>query len=118
MKTKKATAPYRGYVPVYLDDESKAQIKANLGKVQQLLDKLVRYAEDDYRFTLSWDEFNNCLSASLFDTSMKRDSGGFILSAKHVDITVALSTLVYLHEIRYADGWEIERTDKGNQVSW
>lgn len=118
MKRKNNSAGYKGYVPVYIDDDTKKAIKAKLGTPKDLLLRLEKYLEDGYKFTLSWDDYNSCISASLFDTDSKRPTGGYILSAKHVDMVVALTTLVHLHEIVYPDGWDVERANTGNQVSW
>jgi len=112
------TVGYKGYVPVYLTEEHKQAIRANLGKPAELLNKLDRYVQDGYKFSISWDSYNDCLAANLFDTDVRRPTGGFILSAKHTDLVVALSSLVYLHEVIYPDGWSIERQDNSSRVSW
>jgi len=118
MKRKSTAVAYKGYIPVYLSDEQKNQIKQNLPTGKDIFNKLDRFVEDGYRFTLAWDDFNNCINASLFDNDVRRPAAGYILSAKHVELVVCLATLVYLHEVVYPDGWDIERVNTGNQVNW
>jgi len=118
MKRKTTSVPYKGYIPVYLNDDQKAVIKTALPTGKDILNKLDKYVEDGYRVTVAWDDFNNCVNCSLFDTDVRRPSAGYILSAKHVELLVCLATLVYLHEVVYADGWDIERVSTNNQVNW
>lgn len=117
-KKKPTTAQFQGYVPVYLDEKTKKHIKANIGTLESICDKFVEYAEDDYRITIGWDAYNECMSASLYDTKASRATGGYILSAKHADLRVALTTLVYLHEEVYRDGWNIEHTNADKDINW
>lgn len=112
------TPPFQGYVPVYVDDKSKASIKKNLGTPQDFCNRFIKYAEDGYRVTISWDDYNECMSCSLYDTKSSRPSAGYVLAAKHVDLVVAISTLIYLHEVVYADGWDIEHSNSKASVNW
>lgn len=112
------TPAYQGYVPVYLDDKAKKAIKANLGTMEQVFDKFTKYVEDGYRLTIGWDDYNECMSASLFDLNHKRPTAGYILAAKHQDLLTAVNTLIYLHEKVYPDGWDIERVGDRGDVSW
>lgn len=112
------TPVFKGYVPVYLSDEQKAAIRKNMPKPEQLFDKLNRLAEDDYRITIGWDEYNQCISSSMYDMNPKRPSAGYILAGRHVDFMVAVAAMVYLHEVIHVDGWDIEHVDNGNKVNW
>jgi hypothetical protein len=117
-KNTRSVAQYQGYVPVYLDDKEKKAIKANLCSGQDAIARLEKYAEDDYKIGVNYDVERECFNISMFDLSLKRPTGGFILSAKHSELIVAISTLVYLHEKKYPDGWDIERAGKQDDVSW
>lgn len=115
---KAVTAPYQGYIPVYLNDQMKTAIKKSPGSPEGYLLKLERWAEDDYRFSLNWDATNECFVASLYDTNSARSSGGFILAARHAEARIAFDTLVYLHETVYADGWDTENTSAYKDTQW
>lgn len=117
-KQPRKTASYRGYIPTYLDEKAKKAIRANLPSLDEVLAKLERYAEDDYRFTFGYDDYNQCFSASLYDTSIQRPTGGYILAAKHSEGLIAISSLVYLHEKIFPDGWDIERVGQQEDVDW
>lgn len=118
-KNKMSTSPkFNGYIPVYLDEKAKKAIKANMPTIEELWNRLNRFAEDDYRVTLGWDNYNECYSVSLFDCDARRATAGYVLSAKHSDLLVAASSLVYLHEKVFPDGWDIERVGKQDDVNW
>lgn len=109
---------YQGYIPTYLDDKSKKAIKANVPTDEQAFKKVCEWCEDEYRFTLAWSEERECYTASLFDCSFRRPSGGYILAANHVDPLVAIGSLAYLHETVYPEGWDTANVGKHNDVSW
>lgn len=117
-QVKRSTAVFRGYIPVHLTDKEKQDVKSNPGTPEQRCDRIIKYVEAGYRFTAGWDDYNECISASLFDTDVRRDTAGYVLSAKHSEFSTAIDALIYLHEKVYADGWDIERVgDRGN-VDW
>lgn len=109
---------YQGYIPTYLDDKAKKAIKANVPSADQMVDKITKWIEDDYRVTLAWSNDRECFTASLFDVSFRRPAGGYILAANHVELLVAVGTLAYLHEKIYADGWDIEKVGQQGDVNW
>lgn len=112
------TPAYQGYIPTYLDDKAKKAIKGNAPTFDQLFDKVKKWVEDDYRFTLAWSNERECFTASLYDVSFRRPSGGYILAANHAELAVAVSALAYLHEKVYPDGWDIERVGTQSDVHW
>lgn len=117
-KSKPQTPIFQGYIPVYLTDKEKHEIKSNPGTPEQRCDRIIKYVESGYRLTIGWDDYNSCINASLYDTDARRNTGGFVLSAKHIQFEVAVDTLIYLHEKRYSDGWDIEHVGDRGQVDW
>lgn len=115
---KAVTAQYRGYIPVYLNEAMKTAIRSKPGNSEAYIAKLERWVEDGYRFSINWDEQNECCVLSLYDLDARRQTGGYILSARHAEFHVAFDTLVYLHETVYADGWDVENTSAYKDTQW
>jgi hypothetical protein len=118
-RTKQSTgAKFRGYVPVYLDEKSKKAVRANIPTPEQVLSRVEQFIEDEYRFNVQYSDYHECISVSLYDNSTRRNTSGYVLAAQHSEFLVAFAALVYLHEKVYADGWDIERSGKQDDVSW
>lgn len=112
------TAQFVGYIPVHLIEKEKKQIKANPGTPEHHLDRFAKYAEDGYRLSIGWDDYNDCMIASLYDTDVRRPSAGYVLAGRHTDLLTAIDILVYLHEIMYPEGWNTENINTKGDVSW
>lgn len=115
---KPVKVPFVGYVRWYLSDELKTAVKANIPTHEQACGHLERYVQDAYRYTIAWDDYADCYNVSLFDSNPRRPSAGWILSARHNDLLIATALLIHLHEKVFADGWDLERNDITDLVTW
>jgi hypothetical protein len=115
---KPKSTEFVGYVKWYLNDDMKQAVQTNLPKDKDMIARIEKYAETDLKFSAGWDNVSDCYQVSLYDQRKNSPSQGWVLATRHTDFVKAFGLLVHLHEVVYADGWDIERNDVKNLVSW
>lgn len=67
-----------------------------------LIDQL---AESNYKLSVSWDDYNHCLTASLACRDEKSDNYQLILTARHSNAEMAVRLLLFKHFVLLNGEW-------------
>lgn len=70
-----------------------------------------------YKFSLSWDDYHQGISASLYCTQAKMDWAGYSLTAWAGDAESAVLLLLYKHYVMCEEEWDIALDRSENQGS-
>lgn len=87
-----------------------AQIKEGVRALEYsgplTLSRMSELVNAGFKFSVTADQDNTHLTASLFDKRKNSDSFGYVLSCKHADMEVAIALLWFLvFEIYDGNGW-------------
>lgn len=110
MQKKQKRAEWKGYALAHLTEEMKSVVKANKAKPADILSWIEKKATDGYKFAVSWDADNQCYQASLFAMFVGMPNEGLMLSLRHVDMDVAIASLMLLHDEVYEESWHTRPT--------
>lgn len=72
-------------------------------------------ANDGYKFSVSWDDYHQGISAALYCTSAKMEWAGYTLTAWADDTHGAILLLFFKHFIMCQQKWEIAKERSENQ---
>lgn len=107
--------------------EWKGYHKVNLDKADEVLFEQWRETNDvqisdfdvlcnnGYKVSVSWDDYHEGVSASLYCTAAKMEWAGYTLTAWAGDTETAIKLLFFKHYVLCQEHWEIakEKADKG-----
>lgn len=108
---------YEGHVQYYMSKEVKQAVLDCSLDQPALLEHFTRLIDDGYRFSLEYDEKNAAYSASLFQRKPGSDNAGYILTARHVDITRCMAILYIMHEDVFDTLWPTSQKES-NGYDW
>jgi len=102
-----------------LTANDKKAVKANLVPPTKLDDTLTQFADDGYKFGLSYSPKTEAYWVSLTGKTKGMGNYAKCLSIPHNDLMVAVSAHVYLLDIIGADGdWSDLEQEAGGQHGW
>jgi len=123
MATKKTNqvkkAEWKGYHKINLSREQNEDFEANHSQTQVTFAELDILCNNGYKFSLSWDDYNTGVSASLYAQSKKMEWAGYTLTAWAGDAQTATALLLYKHYVVAEEQWEIAKHEReGSDVKW
>lgn len=107
-------AEWKGYHKVNLSKEQENEFDAwEVSQTIQITDFDV-LCNAGYKLSISWDDYHQGVSASLYCTQAKMDWAGFTLSAWAAEANTALKLLFYKHYVICEEVWDIaeERSER------
>jgi hypothetical protein len=108
-------AEWKGYHKVNLSVEEAEQFDGwRTAQVLQFSDIDV-LANGGYKLSVSWDDYHEGVSASLYCTSAKMEWAGYALSAWAGDVESAILLLFFKHYVLCKETWEISKDRSENQ---
>lgn len=110
-------ANYAGHVQYFMSREVKKAVLECAHTQAGLLEHFTRIVDDGYRFSLEYDEKNAAYAASLFQRKPGANNEGYILAARHVDITRCLAILYIMHEDVFDTRWPTTERE-ANGYDW
>jgi hypothetical protein len=108
-RNKKQSRPrieFKGYIDCILSKEQKDDWKSRVYSDTEILDAFERLEDSGYRLGCSWDEYNECYSATLSPTDSNDPNAGYILTGRGRDARGAASQLLYKHLIVLDGDWQ------------
>lgn len=117
MGSEKRSVAVRAWANYTLTEDDKTAISEMGVSAETLLQDFGALVFSGYRLSLTYDDFSDSLQASLVCGNDKDRNYGLGLSARNPDPLVALTTLMYKHQVLLADGWE-PYTKRRVQDSW
>lgn len=108
-------AEWKGYHKVNLSTEDAAAFDAwRVNQSVQISDFDV-LANNGYKISVSYDDYHEGVSATLYCTQQKMPWAGYTLSAWAADAESAILLLFYKHYVICQEEWDIapEKVDKG-----
>lgn len=101
---------FQGYAVAHVTKEVKKAVKDNLLEAEQALEWICSAAEDGYKFALAYDFANETYQASLYAKDPSSQNAGLMLSLRHVDPVIALTTLRFFHVEIYQGVWPVSES--------
>lgn len=107
-------AEWKGYHKVNLSKEQEAHFEVWATTQEVQITDLDVLCNAGYKFSLSWDDYHQGVSAGLYCTQAKMDWAGYTLSAWAAEANTAIKLLFYKHYILCEEVWDIaeERTER------
>lgn len=110
-------AEWKGYHKVNLTKEMEDDFRAwRVSQTLQFTDFDV-LANGGYKISISWDDYHQGVSASLYCTQAKMDWAGYTLSAWAADVESAILLLFYKHYVVCEETWDISADHSERQHS-
>lgn len=108
-------AEWKGYHKVNLDKADEALFEAWQQENEVRFEDLGILANNGYKFSISWDDYHEGVSASLYASSAKMEWAGYTLTAWAGDVDTAVKLLFFKHFMLCREKWEIapDKADKG-----
>lgn len=117
-KSSKVTkAEWKGYHKVNLTDAQTEQFEAEYEAHQVQVDDLGILINNGYKFSLSWDAYNQGISASLYAADKKMEWAGYTLTAWAGDPNTAINLLMFKHYVVCEEQWEIVKAEREGSSS-
>jgi hypothetical protein len=119
-KDDKNGSGFGGFVNIRLESHHKKEIKEEAQKIDDagLFVWLCEMADDGYKFSLSPDEENGAMIATLVGSSCIGDNMSLAMSQRHSDPRIAVVALRYAHKtIAGGQSWEAVAYD-WREVDW
>lgn len=105
--SKRRKADFKGFAPDAISDVSKQHVKDNVLSAEQILDWINNQAELGYKISVAFSAEANFISASAYGLWADMENGGLSLTARHRDLSIAITTLKHLVDDIYLGGkWE------------
>lgn len=108
-RTKPKSAEFQGYVKINLTTEQVKEFERDYLPKEVALSELDLLANNGYKISFSWDDYNSGISASLYAKDKKMELAGWTLSAWAADVETALKLLLYKHYILALGQWEVPK---------
>lgn len=103
------------FINVNLNDAENDDKTVAIPSYDVLLNLWQEEIENDYKFTVKWDERNACFSAFMQSTNPEAENAGFILSARGGTPASALRECLYCHRIVLQGNWQNARMRNSRQ---
>ena len=107
-------AEWQGFVNIRLNDTHKKEIKklAEKSSPETVLDWLLTELDSGYKVSLSPDEDNGAVIATLYGYDADSVNAGLAMSQRHQDAVIAICALQFAHvEIAQRGEWESAQAD-------
>ena len=107
-------AEWKGYHKVNLTNEDATAFEAWKEHQDVTWTDFDVLANDGYKFSVSWDDYHEGVSASLYCTAAKMEWAGYTLTAWAGDTHSAILLLFFKHFVMCQQKWEIakDRSEK------
>lgn len=108
-------AEWKGYHKVNLDKADEILFETWRADNHVRLEDIGILLNNGYKFSLTWDDYHEGVSASLYCTQAKMAWAGYTLTAWAGDPDTATELLFFKHYVLCREVWEIapEKADKG-----
>lgn len=103
-------ATFQGYAVAHVTKEVKKAVKENLLKPADALEWICSCTEDGLKFALAFDHANQTYQASLYAKDPSSQNAGLMLSLRHIDPVVAVTTLRFFHVEVYQGVWPVSES--------
>lgn len=104
-QAKRQQGEFRGYVEYRFTDEDKKKFKEWLAAEDGTASAILKTIENDYRITLSYDDYNEAYQASISTKDDSSPNAGYVLVGRGADWYKALLQAVYKHYVIMRGDW-------------
>jgi len=104
-QNQKQVIDFQGYIEVRLDEEGKGlfkQWKVSEPDLEAVVDKL---AEDGYRMSLAYDDYNAAFMCSLTTKDAQNVNAGWVLVGRGKTCLAALAQAIFKHTVVTSGNW-------------
>lgn len=98
-KSSKDKNQFKGFANFYLTASDKETIKGLAADEARGVDRLSDYIEEGYAFKFGWDHKAGCIVIMMIGEFTSEFNQGWIMTARHNDIWVAITAVIYQHEV-------------------
>jgi len=89
-----------GFVNIDLTSAHKKQIKdKNMLSFEAAMRAIAGLLDDGYKVGFAWDDYSQCYQVSLTGTRSDIPNAGYTMSSRHTDLMVAISSLMFKHDV-------------------
>lgn len=112
-------AEWKGYHKINLTREQNELFEGQYASRSVPFTDFDILVNNGYKLSISWDNYNGGVSASLYAQDQKMEWAGFTLSAWAGDAETALKLLLFKHYVVAEQRWEIVKPEReGSSVKW
>lgn len=112
-KSKKVkAAEFQGYHKINLTREQTEEFERDYLPKEVLWTELDLLANQGYKISFNWDDYNTGISASMYARDAKMEWAGYTLSAWAGDAETALKLLLFKHHNVAQGHWEIVKFER------
>lgn len=110
--------PFKGFININLTTADKKRIKSALMTVEEVPAFVGDAVEQGYAIKFAYDDYGDCISVMMSGERTATVNKGYIISARHTDIMVALTIINYIHNVMAEQGEWADLAANVNNNDW
>lgn len=114
----KTKVEWKGYVNFSLNDSDKRKAEEYRGNPDWLDTAASHVCEEDYKLSVSYDNYNDCIVASLYCKRAGSPNAGYCLTARASHWYEAIFRVLYVHYVALDEDWNAQKEEGWDDSQW